>query len=167
MRLMAIDPGTTICGVALFDGPELERVAVIKSTYNKNILTRINGIMFQLEHLREQWKPAEVACETWGGDRNPTGQTFIHIIKQTCKEWKTPFHPCNSTAVVAKIRKDAKLDPKRFPMKKTSERKTIMYTGVLKLYPGMEGQENQDAFDAVAIGHYYLSEIIHKAREGV
>lgn len=159
MRLLAIDPGTTICGVALFDGPELERVAVIKSKKTKNILTRINGIMEDLTHLRDTWHPDEVACETWGGDRNPTGQTFITIIRQTCKEWKLPFHGCNSTSVVANIR------PKGFPMKKTLDRKAAMYAGVMLLYPGMQGQEDQDAFDAVAVGHYYLSELIRKERE--
>ena len=159
MRLLAIDPGTKICGVALFDGAELERVAVIKSSKSKNILTRINGIMEELTCLKDTWNPDEVACETWGGDRNPTIQTFISIIRQTCKGWKIPFHGCNSTAVVANIR------PKGFPMKTTLERKAAMYSGVMMLYRGMQGQENQDAFDAVAIGHYYLCELIRKQRE--
>lgn len=153
MRLLAIDPGTKFTGLALFVDGQLEEVGLIESQRG-HILTRINHIMGQLELYRRTWEPTDVACETWGGERNPGLRTFIQGIKSTCDEIKLPWHGCHQSSVMSSVRLEG------YPARTSEQRKAAIVAGVKGLYPEMMLSETvQDIFDAVAVGHYYLGQL--------
>ena len=149
-RFIAIDPGTNLCGVALFVGPILEHVTVIEATKSRSPVTRINYVLAEIEGFLRTWGVTQVACEIWGGDRNKSLQTFIVSLKATCRDLGLAWHGYNAGQVLAAVR------PRGIKAGDSLERKSAIVVGVMALYPEMASQQVQDAYDAVAVGHCHL-----------
>ena len=149
-RFIAIDPGTNLCGVALFVGAILEHVTVIEAPKSHSPVARINYILAEMEGYLRTWNATQVACEIWGGARNKSLQTFIVSLRATCRDLGLKWHGYNAGQVLAAVR------PRGIRAGDSQERKGAIVVGVLALYPEMASQQVQDAFDAVAVGHCHL-----------
>ena len=163
--LLAIDPGTYRCGYALFE--EKGKVKDLGVFCPDKDLPAPERLIQVVSFVREYMGSSEVttvACEAWGGPRNPTGQVLITAIGHMVRGSKTAWvkYPCGSVLVAVK--------PQHMPAQTTEERKRAMRIGVLALHPYLESkleqykpEEIQDAIDAVAVGECHMG----KERERV
>ncbi len=156
--LLAIDPGSLRTGYALFE--ERGKVQELGVFCPEDGLSAPERLIQVVQFIREyigSFEVTTVACESWGGPRNPTLQVLITAIGQMVrglkKDWIT--YPPGSVLVGVK--------PRNMPAKTTEERKTAMRVGVLALHPYLrrkvakcEPELMQDAIDAVAVGECHM-----------
>ncbi len=151
-RLIAIDPGTHLMGIALFDGPELVACHLLTADPREPAEVRIAQLIAQLEDLAVHHPEIrEAACERTaaieGRRPAPELQTIIRRLRQWARQrprrWQwTDHHP---SRVLASVR----------PKDASARSKEIVKLGVRLLYGHQLNVDDtdQNVIDAVAIGH--------------
>ena len=155
-QLLALDPGTRRTGWALFQGGEPVSWGCMDAPPGGEIEERIPAIIEALDQLAEQADPpvGHVAAEEPRGvsSRRPAPelQTLIRRIRRWARGRKLGWSAYSQSTVAASVRPRG--------MGKT-DAKTVINTGVEALYPQTRGawDGQQDAADAVAVGHCHLS----------
>lgn len=157
-RLLAIDPGTVVLGLALFDGPDLVGSRSIQVPARCPVESRIGLLMNELRCVL--WWSAQgtaaIAMECPGAGnpthRPPTLLALCTFIRQAARsEWKLPLTEYATGTITAAVA------PRGWP----GDRKAKLRVGVVALYGGRFQTAPQDVVDAIAVGHTYLV----KARE--
>lgn len=160
MRFLAIDPSTTVMGLVVFSNGRPVKVQTVKQ--KGPTLDRINEMVHAVvEVLYANPTILAIACESWGGPRNPTGQTLIKALKDVAlgssKTWHM-YPPKKVTKAVA---------PRGWPTGTSEQMKWAMYHGVRGMFPEVIGMYRvQDEYDATAVGVAHLNKLAEQELEG-
>ena len=162
-RLLAIDPGTYIMGLALFEGPDLVDTQSLEPAPHArhSVETRLAWLMAELTARVRGWGIEAIAMERPGAS-NPAHRpasllTLCTFIRQKAKrEWHIPLTPY-ATGTITKA-----VAPRGWP----GDRKEKLRAGVVALYGESYGlrlqHAPQDVIDAIAVGHCHLCKIREK-----
>ena len=151
-RLIAIDPGTRLMGIALFDGPELVGCRLLTADQREPAEVRIAQLIVQFEDLAIHHPDVqEAACERTtaieGRRPAPELQTMIRRLRQWARQrprkWQWSDH--HPSRVLASVR----------PKGASASSKETIKLGVRLLYGHRLNVDDidQNVIDAVAIGH--------------
>ena len=155
-QLLALDPGTRRTGWALFDGGDPVSWGCIDAPPRGEIEERIPAIILELDQLAQSADPpvAHVAAEKPRGIEGkrpaPELQTLIRRMRRWARSRKLGWTTYSQSTVAASVR------PRGMGKE---DAKTVINTGVEAIYPQTRGawDDQQDAADAVAVGHCHLS----------
>lgn len=155
MKLLAIDPGTLVMGLALFDGADLVGSRSLVAPAKAAVETRLDILMADLAAVVRGHRPQAIAIERPGAakpeHRPATLLTLCTFIRQAAaREWRIPVTEYATGTITAAVRL------RGMP---SSDRKAVLRAGVVALYGEKYQDAPQDVVDAVAVGHCHLSKL--------
>ena len=155
-KLLAIDPGTYMTGVAVFEDEQLVDWGVIAVSRGVEIENRIPHIVDELENYvgNHGRNIRQVAIEKPMGIDTYRPAPELQVLVRRLRRWAhikphkwawTEYHP---STVVASVRARGM----------TGDTKRTIAWGVRALYPQVGFDLDQDVYDAIAVGHCHLGQ---------
>ena len=161
-RFLALDPGTYHCGMAYFYQNAPVAYSVVHIPQGWEIDERIRAIVEDVDRWVEDHAPDGidlVACERATGIEGrqpaPEVQVLIRRLRRWATRRKAGFYTYHPSTVLASVR----------PRGVRLATKDLLRLGVLGLYPGVSLAADQDAYDAIAVGHCHITQEIRKLEE--
>lgn len=155
--LLSLDPGTRKLGWALWGDETLIEWGVVKAAKSDALWSRIRTLVWRLRiYIGPEFTITSVACEDPQGFKD-SGQRPLSLITGALSAiWDAPWYPYHQSTIKAScVLRGTPIQGRD---------KAAVRVVMESLYPQAAGAD-EDAIDAIAVGHTHLAHMREKAIE--